>query len=112
MHALVVSVLVILFLVIIRESCMVIYRLYFHPLAGIPGPKLAAATQWYEFYYDVLKWPGGQYWLEVDKMHDRYGKLSDLPDGSRFCSVNLDDRQDARLWSEIDGENEPIWDCD
>ena len=59
---------------------MVIYRLYFHPLAGIPGSKLAGATQWYEFYYDVLKWPGGQYWLEVDKMHDRYGKLFSLLD--------------------------------
>ena len=59
----------------IKELCIVVYRLFFHPLARIPGPVLGSATQWYEFYYDILKWPGGQYWYEVDKMHERYGKV-------------------------------------
>ncbi|KAG2417839.1 hypothetical protein HFD88_000938 [Aspergillus terreus] len=34
-----------------------IYRLYFHPLSKIPGPRLTAATHLYEFYYDVILGP-------------------------------------------------------
>jgi hypothetical protein len=49
----------------------VLYRLCLHPLAKFPGPKLAAATFWYEFYYDVTR--RGQYFREIEKMHKRYG---------------------------------------
>ena len=48
------------------------YRLYLSPLAKFPGPKLAALTLWYEFYYDVIK--GGKYTWVIAKMHERYGK--------------------------------------
>lgn len=51
-----------------------IYRLYFSPIAGFPGPKLAALTYWYEFYYDVVK--DGQYLFHIDKLHKRYGRWS------------------------------------
>ena len=43
-----------------------------HPLSGIPGPKLAAATYLPEFYYDVVKF--GCYTKEIRKMHEQYGK--------------------------------------
>jgi hypothetical protein len=51
---------------------LAVYRLYFSPLAGFPGPKLAALTQWYEFYWNVIK--SGQFTFHIQDLHDRYGK--------------------------------------
>ena len=48
-----------------------IYRLYFHPLSHIPGPKIAAISHAYEFYHDAVR--GGMYIWEVGKMHEKYG---------------------------------------
>jgi len=47
------------------------YRLYLSPLARFPGPKLAALTKWYEFYYDVIT--QGQFTFQIQKLHKRYG---------------------------------------
>lgn len=53
-------------------SCMlVIYRLYLSPLSKFPGPRLAAATLWYEFYYDVIK--HGRYTWKLAELHAEYG---------------------------------------
>ena len=49
-----------------------VYRLYFHKLAHFPGPKLAALSKWYEFYYEVyLK---GQFVFQLQVLHEQYGK--------------------------------------
>lgn len=50
-----------------------IYRLYFHPLSNFPGPKLAAITSAYEFYYNVIK--RGTFIWELERLHEIYGKL-------------------------------------
>lgn len=52
---------------------LVVWRLWFSPLAHIPGPKLAALTQYYEFYYDFVL--GGQYNYKIIDMHERYGPI-------------------------------------
>ncbi|KAF7190513.1 Cytochrome P450 monooxygenase [Pseudocercospora fuligena] len=49
------------------------YRLFFHPLSTFPGPKLAACTLWYEFYYDVVL--EGQWTFRIQAMHEKYGPI-------------------------------------
>lgn len=48
-----------------------VYRLFFHPLRHIPGPKLAAASYFYEFYYNCVR--GGKFLFEIERMHQVYG---------------------------------------
>lgn len=49
-----------------------IYRLYFHPLSNFPGPKLAAISSAYEFYFNVIK--RGTFIWELERLHEIYGK--------------------------------------
>ena len=48
--------------------------MFLDPLSKFPGPKLAAASLWYEFYYDVIK--KGRYTWQIAEMHDKYGTLN------------------------------------
>ncbi|KAI9785213.1 MAG: hypothetical protein M1835_003379 [Candelina submexicana] len=50
-----------------------IYRLYVSPIAKFPGPKLAALTFWYEFYYDVYK--RGKYTWKLKELHQDFGPI-------------------------------------
>jgi hypothetical protein len=51
-----------------------VYRLYFHSLSKFPGPKLAAISHLYEFYYDIIL--SGMFIWEIERMHAKYGDYS------------------------------------
>jgi hypothetical protein len=49
----------------------VVTRLYLSPLAKVPGPKLAALTYLYEWYYDIVR--QGRFPFKVRSLHEKYG---------------------------------------
>ncbi|TVY33645.1 Cytochrome P450 monooxygenase [Lachnellula subtilissima] len=48
-------------------------RVYIHPLAHIPGPRLAAITWWYEFYFDVIQ--PSIFVFKIQELHKQYGPI-------------------------------------
>jgi hypothetical protein len=55
-----------------------VYRAFFSPLSRVPGPKLAAMTQGYEMYFDLLK--QGRFPWKIKELHERYGESRDSPE--------------------------------
>lgn len=64
---------------LVYAALLIIYRLTLHPVAKFPGPKIAAATKWFEFYHDCLKDGGGLFSYEIDRMHEKYGTVIQIP---------------------------------
>ena len=56
---------------------LVVYRRFFHPLASVPGPFLAAVTDLYAFKFNVLS-KRSQFFLQVEKLHQEYGLSSSI----------------------------------
>lgn len=54
-------------------TSLIFYRLFLHPLARFPGPKLAAITRYYEGYFDVIL--NGQYTFKIAELHQQYGPI-------------------------------------
>lgn len=54
---------------------VIVYRLTLHPLAKFPGPKLAAASQAYEAYYDLWYKGGGEFSPKIRNLHKKYGPI-------------------------------------
>ncbi|KAF7917662.1 uncharacterized protein EAE98_010078 [Botrytis deweyae] len=88
------SLLILITTFLVCQVTLVVYRLYFSPLAKFPGPKLAAASlckrkfleeekdclivvslqeMRYEFYYDV--WRDGQFTFKIRELHKVYGPI-------------------------------------
>ncbi|KKK12649.1 hypothetical protein AOCH_001347, partial [Aspergillus ochraceoroseus] len=49
---------------------IVIYRLYLSPIAHFPGPRLAALTVFYEFYWEAIR--NGQFTFHIGELHEKY----------------------------------------
>lgn len=62
----------------IFRAGVVLYRLYFHPLCCVPGPRLAGATSLYLRYYEVVE--GGGITKLLPHLHKNY---------SMFASIHL-----------------------
>lgn len=54
-------------------AIVVFYRLYLHPLSKFPGPKFAAVSSLYHFYYDVVA--GGEMLSNLAELHKVYGPV-------------------------------------
>ncbi|KAK4183514.1 putative cytochrome P450 [Podospora australis] len=68
-------ILAVVVLLFIRRVVVAIHSLYFHPLASIPGPKLAAITRLYELYYAVFAHTK-ILWVEHERqLHRKYGPI-------------------------------------
>lgn len=57
-------------LILLYRAFVVIYRLFFSPLAKFPGPKLAAASSWYEAFFDLRS---KNFPDVLSGLHDKYG---------------------------------------
>lgn len=58
----------------LRLVYLAVSRLILHPLAKIPGPKLAALTHLYEFYHDAIR--AGKFTFRIDDFHRTYGEFA------------------------------------
>lgn len=63
-------------------SGTVVYRLFFHPLAKVPGPSWAAVSRLYLLYYNSMK--NGTLYLQIEKLHEIYGISESYPLSS-YC---------------------------
>lgn len=51
--------------------CKYTKRVYFHPLSGIPGPSIPAATHLYEAYHNII---GTELSKKCISMHNKYSQ--------------------------------------
>lgn len=70
-HKLFSSILIVALYFLLCSLTLVLYRLVFSEISTSPGPKLAAATYWYEFFFNYIRQE--KYIFEIKRMHQKYG---------------------------------------
>lgn len=60
-----------LFVIVVVTLAISVYRLYLHPLAGVPGPRLAALSNIWHAYHAR----NGRMYLLGKSLHKRYGPV-------------------------------------
>ncbi|ORY65757.1 putative cytochrome P450 [Pseudomassariella vexata] len=70
--------------VLYRIGCALYNVSAFHPLSRFPGPKLAALSLAYEFWFDMIL--VGRYTHEIKKMHQIYGPVVRIGPNELHCS--------------------------
>ena len=66
-----------------------LYRMTLHPLARFPGPKLAALTNLYGVFHDLIKGGDSSYVKKLPSLHDRYGTLCPFPSSDASAEVTF-----------------------
>ncbi|RAO64210.1 uncharacterized protein BHQ10_000222 [Talaromyces amestolkiae] len=89
----------------VGSAALAIYRLCFSPLAlaRVPGPKIAAITAWYEFYWDCVQ--QGRYLFKIEQMHQKYGPIVrinpwevHIQDPSYWDTIYTNNKIDKDAW--------------
>ncbi|KAI1850422.1 hypothetical protein JX266_004280 [Neoarthrinium moseri] len=86
--------------IVLYYVTLALYRLYLHPLAQFPGPKLAAVTRLYEGYYDLYQ--SGQYTFKIAELHKYYGPIIRI--SPHELHVN-----DAAFFDTLYNRQEGVW---
>lgn len=72
---------------VLYAAYKIIQRLFFHPLAKVPGPWYAAVSTLYEFYWDCPR--SGKYFKKIEEMHKKYGNCLSPYTISSFTRVHF-----------------------
>jgi len=64
---------------------IIVYRIFFHPLAKYPGPLLAKCSDWHAGYHAYR----GDIHVDMLRCHDKYGANPHLLLASQFCPLIL-----------------------
>jgi len=60
------------FYVMVSLLYRIFYNVFLHPLAHIPGPKIAGATYLYQTYFSLIGC--SRYYIQIKRLHEIYGK--------------------------------------